>query len=125
MDDLEDDDPVADQVPSVPIGTKRLRACLVSKLVKTEAQFIEEGCENVPELPIRGDRDAMLQCTTPHFDGMVALMDPEKSWVGRWQGISKLHPGCYALKVYGNLSVDMVEILEENGRTYTPNEEDD
>lgn len=72
MDDLEDDDPVEDKVPSVPIGVKKLRACLVSKIVKTEAQFLEEGCENVPELPIRGDHDAMLQCTTPHFDGCDA-----------------------------------------------------
>jgi hypothetical protein len=37
----------------------------------------------------------------------------------------KLHPGVYALKVYGNLSEEMVTVLEENGQTYTPNEEDD
>lgn len=38
---------------------------------------------------------------------------------------AKLHPGCYALKVYGNLAPEMVDILEENGIAYTPNEEDD
>jgi hypothetical protein len=38
---------------------------------------------------------------------------------------AKLHPGCYALKVYGNLSDEFVGILEENGVNYTPNEEDD
>ncbi|KAJ1634720.1 Spt4/RpoE2 zinc finger-domain-containing protein [Pavlovales sp. CCMP2436] len=73
---------------------------------------------------MRGDRDAMMQCTTPHFDGLVAMMDPSKSWVGRWQGISKLHPGVYALKVYGNLSEEMVTVMEENGLAYAPNEED-
>jgi len=70
MEDLLNND--ADQAPSVPIGVKKLRACLVSRLVKTEAQWLDEGCENVPELPMRGDRDAMLQCTTPHFDGSAA-----------------------------------------------------
>lgn len=121
MEDLLDDEPGESTAPSVPIGVKKLRACLVSRLVKTENQWLDEGCENVPELPIRGDRDAMLQSTTPHFDGqaaraprrearrrprgargaaltraraplarprrLVALMDPQKSWVGRWQGI--------------------------------------
>jgi hypothetical protein len=129
MEDLLDDEDLgADSAPSVPIGVKKLRACLVSRLVKTETQWLDEGCENVPDLPMRGDRDAMMQCTTPHFDGcarasgralgaapppcltcarlfslppppppprarrLVAMMDPGKSWVGRWQGISKLHP---------------------------------
>jgi hypothetical protein len=71
MDDLLDDDEPLDAAPSVPSGLKKLRACLVSRLVKTEAQWIDEGCENVPSLPMQGDRDAMLQCTTPHFDGCV------------------------------------------------------
>lgn len=38
---------------------------------------------------------------------------------------AKLHPGVYALKVYGNLSEEMVAVLEENGVPYAPNEEDD
>jgi len=37
---------------------------------------------------------------------------------------AKLHPGVYALKVYGNLSEEMVTVLEENGRTFVLNEEE-
>jgi len=87
---LDDDDlgGAEEKAPIVPAGTKRLRACLVSKLIKTEQQFVDEGCENVPELPMRGERETVLECTTTDFDGMVALMDPAKSWVGKWQGIS-------------------------------------
>lgn len=72
MEDLLDEEPGESSAPSVPAGVKKLRACLVSRLVKTEAQWLDEGCENVPELPMRSDRDAMLQCTTPHFDGQAA-----------------------------------------------------
>lgn len=121
--DFEDVAAGGEEEPIVPATTKRLRACLVSKLIKTEQQFLDDGCENVPELPMRGDRDYVLDCTTTDFEGcgcccgsrawahvggahvaplgccrvpnsMVALMNPQTSWVGRWQGICACAAQC-------------------------------
>jgi transcription elongation factor SPT4 len=37
--------------------------------------------------------------TTSNYSGMVAMMDPEHSWVARWQGLISLYPGIYAIDV--------------------------
>lgn len=29
--------------------------------------------------------DRVTSCTTTHFDGVIAVIDPEASWVARWQ----------------------------------------
>jgi hypothetical protein len=28
-----------------------------------------------------------MSCTTTHFEGVIAVIDPTQSWVGRWQRI--------------------------------------
>lgn len=42
---------------------------------------------------MKGYPDRIQACTTTHFDGVIAVIDPETSWVGRWQRIctSSLH----------------------------------
>ena len=49
---------------------KHLRACFVCKLVKTEKQFIEDGCENCTWLDM-DDRQKVQEFTTSNFTGSV------------------------------------------------------
>jgi transcription elongation factor SPT4 len=37
---------------------------------------------------MKGSPDRIQACTTTHFDGSIAVIDPEKSWVARWQRTS-------------------------------------
>jgi transcription elongation factor SPT4 len=37
------------------------------------------------------------------FEGLVALRDPVKSWVARWQRVEQCEKGVYAVKVSGNV----------------------
>lgn len=32
-----------------------------------------------------GNSDRIAMCTTSYFDGVIAVIDPENSWVARWQ----------------------------------------
>jgi hypothetical protein len=34
---------------------------------------------------MKGSPDRIQSCTSTYFDGIIALIDPETSWVGRWQ----------------------------------------
>ncbi len=122
-DDLEDDE--LDQLPSGPLGDKKLRACLVTGLVKTEEQFLREGNDNLPCLgSMVGDRDMVHECTSAQFDGLVEMMKPNESWAARWQGIQTYVPGCYALRVRGTLKAEHVVTLEDNGIRYRPLDEE-
>ena len=113
-----------DQLPVVPLGDKKLRACMVTGLVKTEDQFYREGNDNVPCLSMAGDREMVLECTSANFDGMIAIMKPDQSWAARWQGIQTFVPGCYALRVKGTLPSEHAVTLEDNGIRYRPLDED-
>lgn len=86
----------------VPKAIKNLRACLRCALVKTMDQFIADGCENCPDLGMRGKKSRVEECTSTTFEGLIALTDPEKSWVARWQGIERQARGLYAIAVYGD-----------------------
>eukprot|EP00900_Chrysochromulina_parva_P022942 jgi/Chrpa1/5281/Chrysochromulina_OHIO_Genome00006718-RA len=109
------DDEEFDALPVVPLGDKKLRACL----------FFREGNDNVPCLSMAGDREMVYECTSANFDGMVAMMKPHESWVARWQGITNWVPGCYALRVKGTLRSEHIVTLEENGIRYKPLDEDE
>lgn len=34
---------------------------------------------------LKDNPDRILACSTSYFDGVIALIDPETSWVARWQ----------------------------------------
>jgi hypothetical protein len=34
---------------------------------------------------MKGTADRYTHCTTVYFDGVIAVVDPETSWVARWQ----------------------------------------
>ncbi|RKO92284.1 transcription initiation protein spt4 [Blyttiomyces helicus] len=98
----------------------RLRACLLCSLIKTAAQF-KTGCDNCEGILRRNDKLLPVdQVTSANFDGVVALMDPSQSWVGKWQRIDKFKPGLYAIRVSGRLPVEMEEALAERGFKYRP-----
>lgn len=119
--DADDD---FDQLPVVPLGDKKLRACLVTGLVKTEDQFLREGNDNVTCFNMIGDRDMVQQCTSSNFDGLIAIMKPTESWAARWQGISNFVPGCYALRVKGTLPSEHIVTLEDNNIRYRSLDDD-
>ena len=118
MDPMQMEDDEYEQLPVVPLGDKKLRACLVTGLVKTEDQWYRDGNDNIDCLNMKGDRDMVMECTSAQFDGLVAMMKPHESWAARWQGISSWTPGCYALRVKGTLSNQHVVTLESNGIPY-------
>jgi len=90
---------------TAPNDLKGLRACLGCSLVKTEQQFLQSGCANCDNLGLKGSRQRVQDCTSASFDGLISLMDPDGSWVARWQRINGagFQPGCYAISVQGRL----------------------
>jgi transcription elongation factor SPT4 len=99
----------------VPSELKNLRACLRCALIKTNGQFVEGGCENCDFLNMKDDDDRVASCTTMYFEGNVALMEAQSSWVAKWQRIVTFVPGIYALEVTGRLPDDAIEACENGG----------
>jgi transcription elongation factor SPT4 len=55
-------------------------------------QFEYDGCDNCESfLRMKKNKDRVIDCTSNNFDGMIAVMSNEDSWVCKWQRISKLH----------------------------------
>ncbi|CAN0037801.1 unnamed protein product, partial [Heterosigma akashiwo] len=55
----------------VPEGLNGLRACKRCTLVKTFAQFYENGCDNCPFLEMDTSSDRVNDCTSSFFEGWV------------------------------------------------------
>ncbi|CAB1353085.1 unnamed protein product [Coregonus sp. 'balchen'] len=71
-----------------PKDLRHLRACLLCSLVKTIDQFEYDGCDNCESyLQMKGNREMVYECTSSSFDGVIAQMSPEDSWVAKWQRI--------------------------------------
>lgn len=53
-------------------------------------QFEYDGCDNCEEfLRMKNNKDNVYDCTSNNFDGLIAVMSPEDSWVCKWQRISE------------------------------------
>lgn len=53
-------------------------------------QFEMDGCDNCEEfLRMKNNKDNVYDCTSNNFDGLIAVMSPEDSWVCKWQRISE------------------------------------
>ncbi|EFA76981.1 transcription initiation factor Spt4 [Heterostelium album PN500] len=77
-----------------PTNFKSAKACTGCGLVKTQQQFDENGCENCG-----GGRRRASTTTTPNFEGVIAVLKPNESWIARKQGLDSRVPGCYALNM--------------------------
>ncbi|GJQ12632.1 hypothetical protein GpartN1_g4423.t1 [Galdieria partita] len=99
------------------VSANKLRACMVCGLVKTFNQFVVFGCDNCLGLiDVRvADRERVATVTTSLFSGLVSVTRPLDSWVAKWQRVSRLVPGCYAIAVRAALPEDILEELEEKG----------
>ncbi|KAJ3092534.1 transcription elongation factor spt4 [Quaeritorhiza haematococci] len=105
----------------VPKEKRKLRACMLCGLIKSNAQFKKDGCENCDEvLNLKKNKDRVAECTSATFDGVVALMQPDRSWVARWQRVDKFTKGLYAIRVTGQLPDDIIDELEDRGIKYRP-----
>ncbi|XP_060556792.1 transcription elongation factor SPT4-like [Ruditapes philippinarum] len=108
-------------VETVPKDLRNLRACLLCSLVKTFDQFEMDGCDNCDEyLHMKNNNGAVYECTSSNFDGMVAMMGPEDSWVAKWQRIERFVKGCYALSVTGRLPPGIIRSLKNKNIPYRP-----
>lgn len=96
--------------------TGKLRACLGCSQIKTLSGFRKDGCENCPALNMKGNMDNITECTSSKFKGVIALLQPPNSWVGKWQRIKEFKKGFYAMTVEGILSDDFIRDIEQNGR---------
>jgi len=69
---------------------------------------------------MKGNRNNVAECTSSQFDGVISLVDPEKSWVARWQRIDGKDycKGVYAVVVHGRLPSDIIEELNHRGKQY-------
>ena len=76
-------------------------------------QFYAEGCENCPFLELAERQDRVQSCTTSNFEGMVAMMKPDDSWVARWEGISRNLPGVYAMRLEGEMPPQIMQFLRD------------
>lgn len=45
---------------------------------------------------MQGSQERVAVCTTAVFDGLIALTQPEESWVAKWQRIGKYYPSRYS-----------------------------
>ncbi|KAJ1457776.1 transcription elongation factor SPT4 [Pelagophyceae sp. CCMP2097] len=86
-----------------PSSMNGQRACMRCGLVKCFNQFYDSGCENCPFLELEERQDLVQTCTTSNFEGMVMMINPNDSWISRWEGISSFVPGVYAAKITGEL----------------------
>ena len=95
-----------------PQELKKLKACTQCHLIKTDAQFRKEGCENC-----KISKNAIEEKITGKFKGMIAITDPKKSWAAKYLDKGKYFfyynfnlayclPGFYALGIYDEKGYD-------------------
>ncbi|KAG8716650.1 transcription elongation factor spt4 [Ceratobasidium sp. 395] len=111
---------------TIPANAKNrnLRACLLCSIIQTAQDFKREGCPNCDEiLQLKGSQENVQHRTSATFDGIIALMNPEESWVGRWQRVHKYVKGMYAVRVSGRVPEDVMDDLQSRGITYRPRDQ--
>ena len=100
----------------MPEEVSGLQACMICLLVKQFGQFHDSGCENCLWLDLEGNRQQCNNCLTPYFEGLISMMQPDRSWVSRWQGLRGLQPGCYAISATGGrLPAEVQDLLKAKG----------
>lgn len=73
-------------------------------IIPVDQKFMREGCPNCEHiLGLRGNNDAIQECTSQVFEGLISIADERVSWVARWQRLEGYVPGTYAVKVTGTV----------------------
>ncbi|KAF2491743.1 putative transcriptional elongation protein Spt4 [Lophium mytilinum] len=104
-----------------PRDYKNLRACMVCGIVQTYAKFVSGGCPNCEAfLELTGSGDAVNECTSQVFDGLMTVADTKTSWVARYQRLEGYIAGVYAVQVEGVLPEEVVAAVEAAGVNYVP-----
>lgn len=99
---------------------------MVCSFLATANEFKQIGCPNCEDiLGMKGEADRVLECTTLKFDGAIAVIAPELSWVAKWQRNDKHSPGVYAVRVNASLPESITDELEASGVVVQSREDDD
>lgn len=94
---------------------------MVCSVIKTQSDFIRDGCPNCEDIVgYQNNAEAVQDCTSANFNGVIALTDPEKSWVAKWQRLDKYVPGLYAVQVVGVVPPEVISELASRGIKYVP-----
>ncbi|KAJ3561126.1 hypothetical protein NP233_g10389 [Leucocoprinus birnbaumii] len=106
--------------------SKSLRACLLCSIILSPADFRKIGCPNCEDImQLKGSPDRIAVCTTTSFEGVIAAINPESSWVARWQRTTNYARGMYAAYVKGRVPEDVEAELENKGIKYRPRDQSD
>ena len=70
------------------------------------------GCENCSFLEMENDSSRVHTCTSAYFEGVIAMCQPNNSWVSRWQQIASFLPGMYAVQVVGELPQEDIDMCK-------------
>lgn len=94
------------------MSLRSYRACMVCAIVQPGGKFSSQGCPNCEDvLELRGNSDAIQDCTSQVYEGLITLAEPQSSWVAKWQGFSNYVPGIYAVKVVGSVRCQSILIF--------------
>ena len=91
-----------------PTELKKLKVCVTCNLMKTNTQFLKEGCNNC-----KISKEAMADNITSKFKGMIAITDPRKSWCAKYLDKNTFVPGFYGLGVYDERANDNNDYEED------------
>ncbi|KAJ1759677.1 transcription elongation factor spt4 [Coemansia sp. RSA 2523] len=105
----------------IPKDKRQLRACLICGIVQNHHVFRDSGCPNCNRyVNMAGQNDMVTDCTSGTFDGVMAVLQPKKSWVCKFAHVNTSQPGIYASHVYGRVPEDIEDTLTRQGITYHP-----
>ncbi|KAF2878351.1 Spt4/RpoE2 zinc finger-domain-containing protein [Massariosphaeria phaeospora] len=107
---------------AIPTSQQRhMRACMVCSILRTQAQFLTEGCPNCEAfMGLMGNRDQIEDCTSQVWDSMLTVSNTSRSWVARSQRLTGYVRGLYAMTVEGVLPEDVIAAAESHGVQYFP-----
>lgn len=83
-------------------------------------EFRTKGCPNCDILALANRPEAIQDCTSRLFEGLITMSRPKESWVAKWQRLDSYVPGVYAVKVIGMLPNEVLGMLEAEGVKYIP-----
>jgi transcription elongation factor SPT4 len=107
---------------SIPPNQQRnMRACMICSIVRTQQQFMTQGCPNCEYIiELANNPDQINDCTSQVFEGLISVADTSRSWVARYQRLEGYVPGVYATQVEGILPEDVLLAVESAGINYVP-----